>query len=242
MNKKHIIEEIIRTAKENNGVPLGINRFEKETGIKPNDWYGKYWARWGDAIKEAGFKPNKLQSAYTEEYIVQHVISLIKEINRFPTTGEFRLKAHRTQGFPAHTTIKRLGKGKKHALIKKILNYCQNKPKYKNIIEICEKALPTKKEESKNIPEENNASFGFVYLMRSGRFYKIGRASGVEKRNYEIGIKLPEELETIHKIQTDDPSGIESYWHKRFSDKRKKGEWFDLSLSDIRAFKRRKFM
>ncbi len=240
MNKKYIIEEIIRTAKENNGLSLGQARFEKETGIKITDWYGKHWAKWSDAIKEAGFKPNKLQSAYTEEYIIGYVVSLIKEINRFPTEGDFRLKAYNTKGFPSHNTISRLGR--KSILIKKVFNYCQNKPKYKNIIKICKTSMPSEEKQNKNIVEEINISFGFIYLMKSGRFYKIGKSGCVEKRNYEIGIKLPEDLEIIHKIKTDDPNGIETYWHKRFADKRKKGEWFDLSSGDIKAFKRRKFM
>lgn len=40
MNKEHIISEIKRTAEENGGVPLGKDRFLKETGIKFSDWYG----------------------------------------------------------------------------------------------------------------------------------------------------------------------------------------------------------
>ena len=74
MNKKYIINEIIRMAEENGGIPLGIDTFEKKTGIKYSDWYGKYWAKWGDAVKEAGYKPNKLQEAYDEEWIFEKLI------------------------------------------------------------------------------------------------------------------------------------------------------------------------
>ena len=79
--------------------------------------------------------------------------------------------------------------------------------------------------------------------MKYAKFYKIGRSnSSVGRRNYELNVQMPEEVTLIHEIKTDDPVGIEAYWHKRFEDKRKSGEWFDLDLKDVQAFKRRKFM
>lgn len=90
-----------------------------------------------------------------------------------------------------------------------------------------------------NSPVEN---FGYVYLLKSGRFYKIGKTNAVGRREYELAIQLPEKTTTVHAIQTDDPTGIEAYWHKRFADRRKNGEWFELSAAEVRAFTRRKFM
>jgi len=83
---------------------------------------------------------------------------------------------------------------------------------------------------------------GFVYLMKHGKYYKIGKTNATGRREYELAVQLPEKLRTIHVIKTDDPNGIEEYWHKRFETKRGNGEWFDLETADVQAFKRRKFM
>jgi hypothetical protein len=221
---------------ENNDIPPGKRKFENETGIKDADWFGKHWARWSDAIKEAGFIPNKMNAAYDENWLIEQFIALIRETKKFPVTGDLRLKARNTKNFPESETFNRLGTIAKRA--NKILNYCEGKSDYQDVVEICRNYIASLRKKDSIHSESANTPIGYVYLMKSGRYYKIGRSNIVEKRKYEIGIKLPEELKSIHEIKTDDPNGIEAYWHNRFKDKRKQGEWFDLSASDVNAFKK----
>ncbi len=53
---------------------------------------------------------------------------------------------------------------------------------------------------------------------------------------------MPYKTEEVHVISTDDPVGIEAYWHNRFREKRLEGEWFQLSAADVKAFQRRRVM
>ena len=83
---------------------------------------------------------------------------------------------------------------------------------------------------------------GYVYMLRSGRRYKIGKSTDPSRRYREVRSELPEETHQVHTIPTDDPAGIESYWHERFRAKRVRNtEFFELKASDVQAFKRRKY-
>jgi hypothetical protein len=70
-------------------------------------------------------------------------------------------------------------------------------------------------------PTPTEESIGCVYLLKASRYFKIGRSSSFERRSRELAIQLPERTETVHVIRTDDPVGIELYWHRRFESKRK---------------------
>jgi hypothetical protein len=68
--------------------------------------------------------------------------------------------------------------------------------------------------------------------------YKIGRTNLVDHRLPELGATSAVEPTLLHEIKTDDPVGVEAYWHARFADKRMRGEWFRLNAADVKAFKR----
>lgn len=247
MNKQHILNEIKRTAVANGGMPLGRERFSKETGIKSHEWSGKYWARWSDALREAGFEPNALMTAYDENILIEKFIGLMRELNHWPVFAELRMKAHGNTGFPSHTTFARLGS--RRQLAAKILEYCNSRSGYEDIIALCEPLAAEQIHELTEQPADNANSTtktGYVYmvLLTIGRErrYKIGKAVIVDRRLSQFSLQLPEKETLVHTISTDDAYGIEAYWHRRFANKNTNGEWFDLSADDVRAFKRRKFM
>ena len=238
MEKRQILEEIKRTALENGGKLLGMQKFYRETGIKRSDWIGKYWARWGDALQESGFEPNQLQAAFDEQTLIEKFIELMRELNKFPTDSEVKLKTRTTPGFPWPDTFARLGSKREFAA--RILEYCKEHASYDDVAALCAIAEPPPSPAGKDVEVEEE--FGFVYLMKSGCYYKIGRTNHVGGRERDLAIQMPDKLTTVHSIRTDDPVGIEAYWHSRFEEKRQNGEWFHLSSADVNAFKRRKFM
>jgi hypothetical protein len=239
LNKSHILAEIRRTAATNGGTALGHARFRQETGIKVADWHGKFWSRWGDALTEAGFTPNALQAAFPDDVLFERLVGLCRELGRVPTFGEMKLKHRADPTFPNAKVFQRFGT--KRDLVSKLAAYCRTRGDLGDVLALCE---PTASPSSTapvtdDIPEPD---MGFVYLFKSGRYYKIGRSNAAGRREREVALQLPERTTAVHTIRTDDPSGIEAYWHSRFEEKRLNGEWFNLTAADVSAFKRRKFM
>jgi hypothetical protein len=237
VQKAHILDEIRRTAAANGGVALGVGRFRQETGIKEADWHGKYWSRWGDALTEAGFAPNSLKGAYPTDTVLDRLAELCRELGRFPVRGEVKLKRRADPTFPSANVFARLGL--RDQVVARLVERCRARGDMDDVIAMCARTEPT---ESTAPEAASEPVIGYVYLFKSGRYYKIGKSNAAGRREREVAVQMPEPLTAVHTIRTDDPAGIEAYWHARFESKRLNGEWFNLSAADVQAFKRRKFM
>jgi Meiotically up-regulated gene 113 len=239
VSKDEILLAIRREAAANGGTPPGMERFHQATGIKMAQWRGRYWARWSDAVVEAGFAPNEWQGQVgTDDEILRRLADLALELGHYPTSAEQRLRHHQEPGFPSDKTIaSRIGT--RPVQLARLLDLSLTELDYSPVHDMV-RPLLTATGAPASPQEVALGVVGSVYLMRSGAHHKIGRSNHVGRRSYEVAIQLPERLEVVHEIETDDPEGIERYWHQRFAAKRTNGEWFALSDDDVRAFMRRK--
>jgi hypothetical protein len=146
--------------------------------------------------------------------------------------------------FPNHKVLDR--SGSREELVQRMSALCERADGWADVAVICRSLAISAPESIGEVSQVDNFQVGYVYLalMKVGREkrYKIGKADIVGRRTKQVGVNLPEELELVHVISTDDAYGIEGYWHKRFAGKRRGGEWFELSAAEVRVFKRRKFM
>lgn len=179
-----------------------------------------------------------MQSAYDEELLIKVLIDLARETGAFPVKGDLMLKRRRDSSFPSYNVFDRLGS--KAQRVAKLLEYCRVHDGLDDVTAILEGVKSSRSPAAVDGPSAAQVASGFVYLVKHGsrREYKIGRTNNPLRREGEISIELPERTAPLHVIETDDPSGIERYWHHRFAEKRKNGEWFELTADDVRAFKR----
>jgi len=238
MKKSHIISEIQRLAANSSGAAPGWRKLQKEAGINYSDWCGVHWARWNDALADAGFAPNRLTEAYSDSVLLDHYARLAEELGHLPTGADLRLRTQSDPGFPSDKTFGRLGS--KLEIASMLIPHCQRMPNFEKVALWASEYQAKHKEEEVHEPSNSERLSGYVYMLRYGKRYKIGFTNSPTRRFREVSIELPDETHQVHTIATDDPNGIEGYWHKRFAARRiRNSEWFELTGEDVRAFKRR---
>ncbi len=236
MTKQAILDEIVRTATANGGVPLGKATFERETGVRQADWFGVYWPSWGDAVREAGFEANELTARIDDGQLLQRYATLARKLGRRPVKGDLKMMRRSDPSFPHDDTlVRRFGSYEK--LRSNAQAWCAMRDDFLDVVPLLAHAARSPRKVANG---DSATSNGFVYMIKHGTRsdYKIGKTFNPVRREGEIRLQLPDKVAPVHYIETDDPSGVEAYWHSRFAAKRKEGEWFRLSADDVKAFKK----
>lgn len=230
-----IISSYHEMVRARGGTPIGEQVFGRESGISSYNWKGGYWRSWSAFQKAAGVLPNEATQKTPDEVVLRRFAELVIERGEIPTDADLILKRKSDPSFPGRLVFRRWGG--RDALIIAAFDFCEASGDLKA-------ALPLLRDGGESNLDRRLASHGvngFVYLLRSGKHFKIGRTNAAGRRLRELAIQLPKKPATIHVIETDDPEGIEAYWHSRFAATRQGGEWFALTREDVAAFKRRKF-
>jgi hypothetical protein len=235
--REEILDEIRRLAEAAGGKAPGKVTFAKETGISEGQWSGRFWARWSDAVREAGLQPNTLQQPHASDDLLAAIAVLVRTLGRIPTSAEMKLERRKTSSFPNFATIENRF-GRRSDLVAALRAWASKNADNAELLAL----LPNEPTGPANtMPSLSGPADGCVYLMKSGASYKIGRSDDIERRFKQVTVAMPDKVTIVHSIRTDDPPGIEAYWHRRFAERRLNGEWFRLTPSDIAAFRKRRF-
>ena len=217
------------------GEQMGEKRFMRETGIPRYYWRGGYWRSWAAFQADAGHQPNRPTPRINDELVLERFSEFVLQRGALPTEADILLEKANDPSFPGKDVLRRWGG--RDALLAKVAEFCEGKDKFQPVLNLLRQGSSValrQRYQTLNIA-------GFVYLLRSGKYFKLGRTNATGRRLYELAIQLPQDPKVVHVIETDDPDGIEKYWHERFSEKRQGGEWFSLSKEEVAAFKRRRF-
>jgi hypothetical protein len=243
ISKHEIIAELHKVVAANDGVVPGERTFAAATRIKESAWKGRHWARWTDAVREAGYDPNAMTQRIPDEGILEGLAGFIIKLGHFPVRDEINMQARAVAGFPVwHTIRKRYGGMPQTAAA--LLEFSR-KTANPELARLCQERLQRenikpKSDADRQRPKAIKAGFVYLKYSRSLRLYKIGKANDADKRGAGISLLLPEDLLAKHEIRTDYPYILEKYWEHRFRARKKQGEWYDLTSADIDSFKKRR--
>lgn len=233
--REKIISAYKRLVDERGGEAVGERIFKRDTGFSHHYWKGGFWRSWSAFQADAGYTPNIATEKTADEILLRRFAELALELNALPTEADLMIKRKEDPSFPSKAPYRRWGS--RDALLAKVAEFCESDDRFSPVLALYKQGV------SRTLDQriEGEEIKGFVYLLRSGKNYKLGRTNAIGRRLRELAIQLPQKPDTVHVIETDDPEGVEQYWHRRFAGKRLEGEWFALTLDDVKAFKRRQY-
>ena len=238
MSKDEVTLLIRRLAHERGG-SVSLRVFLGVAGVSERWLRDQIWfAGWNQLVASLGIATRQFNTEKIGAAAVARVVArLAIELGRWPTEDDMRRARKRSADVPDLSVIRPLRRSGE--LARMIVALGDTDSELAAASALAEPHVPAT-DSSEN--DSGVVVAGYVYLLKSGRRYKVGRSNDPSRRFREIRIELPEESIQVHSIATDDPVGIEAYWHKRFAEKRVRStEFFELCAADVKAFKRRKY-
>jgi hypothetical protein len=83
--RDEIVASIQLATAHDAGKTVGARRFQTLTGIAPAAWRGIYWARWGDALRAAGFEPNAWAQRRDEDELLTQAVGMVRRLGEMPS-------------------------------------------------------------------------------------------------------------------------------------------------------------
>ena len=93
-----------------------------------------------------------------------------------------------------------------------------------------------KKQLEKFLIENPPIVLGYVYIIKFGKYYKIGKTR-TPKQRMDAFCNFPEKIEIIKIAHVWGYSEIEKELHEKYKEYRVKGEWFDLNTELLEEVK-----
>lgn len=135
--------------------------------------------------------------------MIGQLVAEIRRLGRMPTVAEMRVRRRQDPSFPSRGVFEKWGS--KRTLIGKVADYCGEHPDCIDVLAILEPLLEQEQPIDRTREDRETVTFGFVYLLKAGRYYKVGRTNSFCRREYELAIQLPERATLVHQIKTDVP-------------------------------------
>jgi len=227
LTKSDLIEKI-RQMEAATGKPPTQNEFCRAMGVTRHFLAYGYWSSWNEARAEAGF-PSNTKVRRADSDLLEEFGSHALELRYLPRSQDLLRRARQRPTSCWHTFVRRF-KDRQNLRLR-LAQHWNERPEAAAILAMCDREAQSVKP-----PKPKRLHPGFVYLMRCGDHFKIGKSKCVPRRRSSLAAAHPDELTLIHQIQTDDSYGIECYWHRRFKSKRSRLEWFILTEDDVKAF------
>lgn len=179
LTKDEVLREIRRAAAENGGAAPGRGAFFAGTGIRESDWSGRWWTTWGAAVREAGLEPQKLNHRLDDNIVLHAAARIVQKFGRFPTAAEIRFECHADPALPSHNTFRRFGG--LGGLRTRLGTFAEEQGLSDVVAALPDHAAAPIADSPAQADSGTRALVdGFVYLIKSGRHFKIGKARSVD--------------------------------------------------------------